>query len=216
MPADIELLGSDHICLILSSSITASNLLSGTFPTQLASLVDLEDIYIHKNSLTGDLSADFCGGNSRKYSHFVADCDGSTPEISCSCCTLCCDEQGEKCGDSSGSAPVASPTFAPDDVGDRVARLQEKLRDAFGDVVSDESTPQGKAVSWLAGDDPAGLDLDSTTFTILAERFVLAMLYFATNGLTWEQQYSFLSGDSVCDWNGGEEGVFCDQDGNIV
>ena len=220
LPASFQPLHIGHACLIfLSLSFTASNLLSGTFPIQLATLPDLEDIYIQKNDLTGDLNAEFCNGNSGKYSHFVADCAGSTPEISCSCCTLCCDAQGENCGessDSSVSAPIVSPSFAPEAVAERITRFQEKLRDVFGDIVSDVSTPQGMAVTWLAGGDPAGLDVDATSFTELAERYVLALVYFATNGPTWEQQYLFLSSSSVCDWNGGEEGVFCDQNGNIV
>ena len=185
-------------------------------PAQLASLVELEDIYLQKNGFTGDLNTDFCSGNAGNYSHFVADCAGSPPEIACGCCTLCCDAQGETCGEATSQVPIIAATFAPDTVEDRISRLQEKLKVVSGDVVSDGSTPQGKAVTWLARDDPAGLDIDTTDFTMLAERYVLALLYFASNGLNWEQQYSFLSSSSICEWNGDEEGTFCDQNGNIV
>ena len=82
--------------------------------------------------------------------------------------------------------------------------------------MSDGTTAQGKAMEWLARDDPAALDFDTTGFNILAERYVLALLYFASNGLNWAQQYSFLSSNSVCEWNGDEVGTFCDQNGNIV
>jgi hypothetical protein len=51
------------------------------------------------------------------------------------------------------------------------------------EALQDESSPQSQALSWLANEDPALLELDSTTpIGILVERYVLALLYFATNG----------------------------------
>ena len=71
------------------------------------------------------------------------------------------------------------------------------------------STPQNKAVEWLAYRDPAGLDLDNTLASNLRERYIVALLYFATSGDEWSKRLNFLSNFSVCDWNDGDIGVFC-------
>jgi hypothetical protein len=46
------------------------------------------------------------------------------------------------------------------------------------------------------------LDLYSTPTVILVERYVLAVLYFATSGERWTKQWNLLSATSVCQWNG--------------
>jgi hypothetical protein len=83
--------------------------------------------------------------------------------------------------------------------------LQNEVSDA--EALQDDSSPQFLALRWLASNDPAVLDLDSMPIVILVERYVLAVLYFATstegglNGLK-----------SVCEWTG----VLCNGDDLIV
>jgi hypothetical protein len=45
--------------------------------------------------------------------------------------------------------------------------------------------------------------------TINMERYIMALLYFSTNGPNWVSPYDFLGIKSICDWGGGcsEEGA---------
>jgi hypothetical protein len=69
---------------------------------------------------------------------------------------------------------------------------------------SDASTPQSKALIWLA----ASVPLDPKTNkpplseTRLLTRYSLAVLYYSTHGDKWENSLGFLDTDShECDWN---------------
>jgi hypothetical protein len=114
-------------------------------------------------------------------------------------------------------APTKAPTAAPTACLDcRLTEilLQKEVSDA--EALQDESSPQFQALRWLANNDTAVLDLDSTPPVILVERYVLAMLYFATSGEGWEDQRNFLSGRSVCEWNDGSRGAICNEDDLFV
>lgn len=93
--------------------------------------------------------------------------------------------------------------------------------------IKNPSKPHYDAFQWLVyQDNPEILDPKAhlnpieerngseTYSSLVKDRFIVALLYFATNGGSWRKQYGFLSGTSVCDWNdGGEgdalEGVLC-------
>jgi hypothetical protein len=83
--------------------------------------------------------------------------------------------------------------------------LQNEVSDA--EALQDDSSPQFLALRWLANNDPAVLDLNSTPTVILVERYVLAMLYFATSA---EDRLNGLK--SVCEWRG----VVCNGDDLVV
>ena len=85
-----------------------------------------------------------------------------------------------------------------------------------GEADQDESRPQFNALRWLADEDTAVHDLDSTPTVIVVERYVLAVFYYATSGGGWRGQRNFLSASSVCEWNNEEGGVDCDGDGLVV
>jgi hypothetical protein len=51
---------------------------------------------------------------------------------------------------------------------------------------------------------------------IIVERYVLAVLYFATSGEGWGDQRNFLSPSSVCEWHMWERGVACNEDDLVV
>ena len=98
------------------------------------------------------------------------------------------------------------PTASPNNV-IRLKNLQAFLAPTSGmTALINTSTPQNKAVEWLAYRDPAGLDLDNTLASNLRERYIVAVLYFATNGDEWSKRLNFLSNFSVCDWNGSSFG----------
>jgi hypothetical protein len=114
-------------------------------------------------------------------------------------------------------SPTQSPTQSPAPTTctrlDCLAEilLQNEVSDAA--ALQDDSSPQFRALRWLANEDTAVLDLDSTPAVILVERYVLAMLYFATRGEGWFDHYS---ATSVCEWNMWEVGVFCNQEDLVV
>jgi hypothetical protein len=114
-------------------------------------------------------------------------------------------------------SPTAAPTAACTRL-DCFAEIlmQNEVLDA--EALQDDSSPQFQALGWLANDDTAVLDLDSTSPVILVERYLLAVLCFASSGEGWLDQLNFLSASSVCGWNDGDDGdtgVFCNV-GNVV
>lgn len=97
-----------------------------------------------------------------------------------------------------------------------------ELFDLMGDDVSEnkstllqEGTPQNQALTWLALEDGWKDEWDALPKEVAVERYSLAVLYFATGGENWLEQFSFLTSTSVCDWwneaFGG--GVICDGQG---
>jgi hypothetical protein len=104
-------------------------------------------------------------------------------------------------------APTAAPTACTSM--DCLAKILVQNEVADAEALQDDSTPQFLALRWLAHNDTMVLDLDSTPTVILVERYVLAVLYFATStegGLNG--QNFLLSASSVCEW----KGVFCNGD----
>lgn len=82
---------------LLSLSLQSNPSLSGTVPASLATKsVPLVELQIQDTSLTGGLEQTFCALEIMP--NITADCGGSAPEISCSCCSTCCgDTNGEDC-----------------------------------------------------------------------------------------------------------------------
>jgi hypothetical protein len=116
------------------------------------------------------------------------------------------------------------PTAAPS-----ISRRVELLAAIGATIVENEpdaltspaTSPQGKALDWLAYADEANLDLTTVRPSVLVERYALAVLYFGTNGPTsWTNRYGFLNASSVCSWyedlgSDSYNGVSC-QDGISV
>ena len=80
--------------------------------------------------------------------------------------------------------------------------------------LNEMSSPVFKAYDWMLRND--SISLQETSSEMLKERFVLAILYFATGGAQWNQKLNFLSAENICNWNNSGEkhdlsvGVFCD------
>jgi hypothetical protein len=93
--------------------------------------------------------------------------------------------------------------------------LQNDVSDA--EALQDESSPQYLALRWLAQNDTMVLDLDTRTSLVnLVQRYVLAVLYFATSSNGGLNVLNFLTASSVCQWNDGGRGVFCNRDGLVT
>jgi hypothetical protein len=92
------------------------------------------------------------------------------------------------------------------------------------ELLLDESSPQYQALDWLAFEGNATYAIQNVTTSILLERYIMAVLYFTTDGQNWNSDYNFLSNFSTCEWPSPIEenerettpGVRCDVEGNIV
>jgi hypothetical protein len=100
----------------------------------------------------------------------------------------------------------------------REVLFQSKLEHLLSDKseFSDPLTPQYAALAWLANEDPAAVDeADQGRLEI---RFVLATLYFSTEGSMWNDDLQFLSGLYECNWTSPStgQGVSCDENGQVT
>ena len=118
-------------------------------------------------------------------------------------------------------ATSAAPTSVCEVTGEpralRILAMLDQIADS--DSVRDTNTPQGKATAWLIDEDALQVCPDSTTCQ-LVQRWVLAVIYFATNGDSWfncsaigtddcgnvapfdRGESRFLSVSSECEWAG--------------
>ena len=97
--------------------------------------------------------------------------------------------------------PSKNPSYAPS------IRRNSKYHDFFDTfkritpehILSNSSTPQHRALLWLAYDDNRTMFIFDTK---LFERYALVTLFFATGGGEgyWYKNFNFLSDQDVCDW----------------
>jgi hypothetical protein len=65
----------------------------------------------------------------------------------------------------------------------------------------DEPTsPQSLALEWLLLDQTSIAAYMESSFAIVLQRYVLAVLYYSTNGPEWKIDYPFLEDTQICDW----------------
>lgn len=65
------------------------NRLSGTVPSELQQLSRLEELQLDFNNFSGEVASELCNLRDFFLEILVADCGGSQPKVSCSCCTEC-------------------------------------------------------------------------------------------------------------------------------
>jgi hypothetical protein len=87
---------------------------------------------------------------------------------------------------------------------DRGIELQNRIIDEIPS--SQFGLSQRQVLNWLANEDPAMLDFETTPFGTILERYAMVTLYYSLNGPQWEDQDGFLSEKSVCSWGN----VTCD------
>ncbi|KAL3910542.1 MAG: hypothetical protein SGILL_007654, partial [Bacillariaceae sp.] len=119
--------------------------------------------------------------------------------------------------------PDVSPTPAP--VSD-YEYLEQLFLPISGTNITVVGTPQYQALDWLANDDAAMLNIQTTSDLTLTQRYVMAIFFYSTGGPTsWVDDLRFLSIYSVCEWpnvNGTEEAartdneVDCNEEGEIT
>jgi hypothetical protein len=91
-------------------------------------------------------------------------------------------------------------------------------------------TPQFRAATWLADQDGANMAVPTTGITSLSgykymTRYVMAVFFFATDGINWDDPLDFMTEKSVCEWkasftNDGEnyfrKGIVCEPQANLI
>jgi hypothetical protein len=87
-------------------------------------------------------------------------------------------------------------------------------------ALQDLSSPQFEALAWMAYSDSTDLQSRMSNDE-LVERFVLALVYFATGGASWSDQGRYLAPSlNACSWNslvkGYTIGVGCNDEGSVV
>jgi hypothetical protein len=108
--------------------------------------------------------------------------------------------------------PVPPPTTPgetspPVDTSESFRKLLDSLS---GESLDDETSPQSKALNWIANDDPANMSVQLDDNEIIKQRYVAAVLYFALGGDSWTNPHNFLSVDEICSWNTNQvSGIIC-------
>lgn len=96
------------------------------------------------------------------------------------------------------------------------------------DDLNTMGSPQWNAMHWITLVDEADLSIpdesDKDAVYKYVQRYVMALLYYATNGQNWEHGLHWLGSESICEWldfvgdvnhKKHNTGVGCDADGNI-
>jgi hypothetical protein len=96
-----------------------------------------------------------------------------------------------------GMQPTEAPTPSPQE---RRKGLESLLiQKAFdnGEALQKQSTPQNKALNWLANN----TNLDSYPAAKKIQRYALATLFFSTSGTSWNDNSTWMSDDDECGWS---------------
>lgn len=133
-------------------------------------------------------------------------------------------------GGGSGSSSAVQGAANPQSF-NAVVEYLSGFQGVFGDrtTLTTPGTPQNLAAIWMADDAFTNIpttDLVDEAFPFV-KRYALAVLYYALNGPSWTNQYSFLTHTEVCErWqqsyttnaldSGLTCGVRCDATGHVV
>jgi hypothetical protein len=103
--------------------------------------------------------------------------------------------------------PTMTPTISFAPTRSRYGIVRDVLEEAnvSSTALEDPLSPQYQSLEWLVGKDVywEAVDLQTVGAKQLLERFVHALVYFATHGeSSWTEQMGFLSNSSSCDWGG--------------
>ena len=110
------------------------------------------------------------------------------------------------------ATPTASPTIslAPTSFSDRLFNLLATFTPE--NILQDSSAPQFQAFQWVVGNKEPKESSVGSTDEVTLERYALATLFFATDGIQWSSNNTFLVEESHCDW----DGVECAADEEVI
>jgi hypothetical protein len=106
------------------------------------------------------------------------------------------------------------------DNGDSVL-FQRRLREVISERLpgslprlENERSPQYRALSWLRANPPTAEEL---AFKPVAQKYVLAVLYFSTNGDRWLNSTGWFTNNNECEWfSTATSGSYCDNLGRVT
>lgn len=103
------------------------------------------------------------------------------------------------------ASPTVTPAPTPVPRFEYLSALLTPISPNIGWPLSDQET----AMIWMISRDPS--DWSQQTDAQLIERYIIVLIYFATEGDLWDTNFEWLSGLTVCDWYG----VVCNVDGFV-
>jgi len=77
------------------------------------------------------------------------------------------------------------------------------------EVFNDVQSPQYTSACWIINYDLLQLNANDTN---IIQRYIMALLFYSTDGWNWRYGYSFLSGMHECQWNSDAQGIDCRDD----
>jgi hypothetical protein len=92
--------------------------------------------------------------------------------------------------------PTEPPTPSPQEVRKELESFLSGASFDNGTALQAPSTPQNEALIWLANN----TNLDTYSDEKKIQRYVLATLFYSTNGTSWEGNARWLSDSDECDW----------------
>ena len=104
------------------------------------------------------------------------------------------------------------PTAAPTSALPGLIELLSSVSFDNGTALQTTSTPQNDALIWLSNN----TNLDTYSDKRKIQRYVLAVLYYSTNGNNWDRNSGWLSNEDECDWYNLADGSFCDESGAVM
>jgi hypothetical protein len=90
----------------------------------------------------------------------------------------------------------------------RVKAFREFLEPISGEQLKDKTSPQYRAMNWLANTDAANVTIGVDPEVAITTRYVAAVLYYSFQGDIWHKTYNFLSKNDVCSWNQNDQNDF--------
>jgi hypothetical protein len=112
-------------------------------------------------------------------------------------------------------APTMPPTPEPTSValGSLSEFLSEHASFDKGAAIVNQSTPQYQAAKWLSNN----MNIDNYTDKQKIQRYVLAILYFSTNGDNWTANTGWMNDDDECEtwWQSRGSNLSCTSEGEV-
>lgn len=102
------------------------------------------------------------------------------------------------------SSPPTSASVQPS-WSERLDIFLQELPAYSMDLISEEGSPQAKAVTFLEQQEP-------TETSQIGQRYALAILYYSTQGELWLQTENWLTKAPVCTWSG----ILCENDDVLI
>jgi hypothetical protein len=116
---------------------------------------------------------------------------------------------GKKQGSTRGTVePTPSPTR---EIFVSLQTLIESVSFDGGAALLDPLSPQYKALTWLGGNK----NLEEYSVQTTIQRYVLAVVYYSTNGESWTESDGWLTDDDECIWFSDSTRLVCDESGTF-